>query len=135
MKDVNKIILIGRLGADPVRRETKKGIAVVNFPLATTRRVRRDADDENGSVEEETQWHRIVVWNRQAEVCAQYLKKGDPVYVEGEVRSHRYQDKEGVNRTSFEVHSERVGFLGKSRRPDGPTEVNEEAELPLAANA
>jgi len=74
---------------------------------------------------EETQWHRIVTWGRQAEICAQYLKKGNTVYVEGSIRSHQYEDKTGQNRTSFEIQSENVVFLG-GRKPE-----TNESEAPV----
>lgn len=118
MKDVNKIILIGRLGADPVLRETKTGGVVVHFPVATSRRVKSTEPTENEEVKpmtEETQWHRIVAWGRQGETCAQYLKKGQKVYVEGSILSRKYEAKDGVERMSFEVIAETVSFLGGGR--------------------
>ncbi len=124
MKDVNKIILIGRLGADPVQRETKAGLPVVQFPLATTRRTRDGTPDENGEegLNEETQWHRVVAWGKQGENCAQYLKKGAPVFIEGMVRSRKFDAKDGTSRLSFEVHADYVNFLGwpsRGRSEDG----------------
>lgn len=113
MKDVNKIILIGRLGADPVQRETKNGIPVAQFPLATSRRFKQEGDLDGEVTGEETQWHRVYVWGKQSEACAQFLKKGQPVYVEGTVRTRKYEAKDGVERTAFEVHAESVSFLGK----------------------
>jgi single-strand DNA-binding protein len=105
MRDVNKIILIGRLGADPAQKETKSGIAMVTFPLATSRKI-----GEEG--EEETQWHRVITWGKQAEHCKQFLAKGNSVYVEGSVRTRKYDGKDGISRTTFEVHAESVSFLG-----------------------
>lgn len=122
MKDVNKIILIGRLGADPILRETKTGAVVVHFPVATARRVKptEPLTDETETKKEETrleetQWHRIVAWGRQGEVCAQYLKKGQKVYVEGSVLSRKYEAKDGSEKMSFEVVAETVSFLGGGR--------------------
>lgn len=117
MKDVNKVILIGRLGADPIQRETKNGVPVVHFPVATSRRLRDDAaDGETAEApKEETQWHRIVAWGKQGEICAQYLKKGHPVFVEGSLRSHKYDGKDGNTRLAFEIHAENVSFLGGNR--------------------
>lgn len=120
MLDINKIILVGRLGADPIQRETKNGAPVVNFPLATAYRTRVEGDGV-GAVEgveskQETQWHRVVAWGRQAETCAQFLKKGAAVYVEGRLLSHKYQSKEGEERTSYEVHADQVSFLGEGRK-------------------
>ena len=120
MKDVNKIILIGRLGADPIQRDTKTGNTVVHFPLATSRKL-KEADAEEKPAEE-TQWHRVVVWGRLGEICAQYLKKGHSVYVEGSVRSHKYETKEGEARMAFEVYAEDVNFLGRPHRARNPGE-------------
>jgi single-strand DNA-binding protein len=145
MKDVNKIILIGRLGADPVLRETKNGATVVHFPVATSRRVKSTepvtgGSETNGaevaraedSKTEETQWHRIVAWGRQGETCALYLKKGQKVYVEGSFQSRKYEAKDGTERVSFEVIAETVSFLGggRSYAADG----GETAEPRLAVN-
>lgn len=115
MKDINKVILVGRLGADPTQRETKNGIAVVHFPLATTRRIHPETGTPE-PISEETQWHKIVTWGKQAEHCAQFLKKGASVYVEGSMRSHKYEGKDGNQRTAFEVHAECVSFLGAPRQ-------------------
>lgn len=125
MSDLNKMIIIGRLGTDPVQRETKSGTAVVHFPVATTRRMRNGNGE--GDFTEETQWHRIVAWGRQAETCAKYLKKGDSVFVEGSVRSQKYQGKDGAQRIAFEVHADRVNFLNGSRRTE--SEVVEAAAV------
>ncbi|MBL7717153.1 MAG: single-stranded DNA-binding protein [Bdellovibrionales bacterium] len=125
MKDVNKVVLLGRLGADPVKRETKKGIAVTQFSVATSRPIfSRDAEtgeaEETESQaetvadrpEEETQWHRIVTWGKQAEACAQYLKTGSPVFVEGSLKTRRYSAKDGSSKLSVEIHAENVSFVG-----------------------
>ncbi|MDR3608210.1 MAG: single-stranded DNA-binding protein [Oligoflexia bacterium] len=125
MKDLNKIILIGRLGADPVQRETKSGIPLVQFSLATARRTRTDAESGNAldpsvypsGYKDETIWHRVVAWGRQGEVCAQRLRKGHSVFIEGSLRNRKYVDKDNVKRVAFEVHADSVGFLsvGASR--------------------
>ena len=111
MKDVNKVILIGRLGADPVQRETKNGTPVVHFPIATSRRIRSEAEDGGEKTSEETQWHRVVAWGKQGEACAQYLKKGQTAFVEGMFRSRQFDGKDGASRMSFEVHAENVSFF------------------------
>lgn len=137
MKDVNKIILIGRLGADPVQRETKNGVPVVHFSVATSRRL-RDDDSASGEGEtggqgpafprEETQWHRIVAWGRQGENCAQYLKKGHSVFVEGSLRSHKFEGKDGNSRMAFEIHADNVIFLNRTRTTGSRSE-GEEAQV------
>jgi single-strand DNA-binding protein len=116
MKDLNKVILLGRLGADPVQRETKSGLAVVHFSLATSRKIL--AQDEGGEEKEETQWHRVVVWGKHAEACKLYLDKGHQVFVEGTIRSRKYTSQDGNPRVTFEVHAENVIFLGRKRKPE-----------------
>ena len=137
MYDVNRVMLMGRVGSTPVRRETKKGVAVTHFSLATNRRIRdaegaelepgderggRNAksDDDGGETagsgaSEKTSWHRVVAWGRQAEYCAQQLKTGHTVFVEGSVRPRKYEAKTGETRTSFEVHADIVSNLGRRR--------------------
>jgi single-strand DNA-binding protein len=116
MKDVNKIILIGRLGTDPVQRETKSGYPVTQFPVATSRRMREEGEQEGETVAgEETTWHRVITWGKQAETCAQHLKKGQTVFVEGMVRSKKYTAKDGSQRMAFEVHADNVSFLSPPR--------------------
>lgn len=106
MADMNQIFLLGRLGNDPVQRETKNGTKVVHFSMATSRPVTRD-----GETKPETQWHKVVVWGKQGEACANHLKKGHQALVVGEFRSRPYDDKDGNPRTQYEVHAERVTFL------------------------
>jgi single-strand DNA-binding protein len=110
MASVNKVILIGNLGADPEKRVTATGQTVTNFNIATTERW----NDKSGQKQERTEWHRIVVWGPQAENCATYLSKGRPVYIEGSLRTRQWDDKEGNKRTTTEVHAQRVQFLGSS---------------------
>jgi single-strand DNA-binding protein len=117
MKDVNKIILVGRLGSDPIQRSTKAGTPVVQLSIATSRRIyREDAEGtQEASPVEETQWHRVIAWGKRGEACAQYLKKGHSIYVEGYVKSRQYESKEGEMKTVYEVHAEDISFLGTPR--------------------
>jgi single-strand DNA-binding protein len=112
MKDVNKVMLIGRLGADPTLLTTKNGYSVSNFSLATSRKY-RDPKDET-ALKEDTAWHRVVVWGRDAENCAKYLKKGNRAYVEGHIRTRKYE-KDGTERFISEVYAESVGFLSQKK--------------------
>jgi single-strand DNA-binding protein len=131
MKDLNKILLIGRLGNDPVRRETKSGLAVAHFSLATSRKVPEGPVEEGvePTLREETDWHNIVVWGRQAEVCFQYLRKGRTIYVEGSIRKRTYTGKDGQLKVNFEVHADSVRFLsslgGSASAQDQADEVVE----------
>src|SRR4051812_41063916 len=117
MKDINKVILVGRLGGDPVRYETKKGVAVVHFSLATSRKLRLpDGAPPETERPERTEWHRVVVWGKMGEHCAAYLKKGRAIYVEGMLRSNKYKDAAGVDKEFMEVHAEEISFLPKSEQ-------------------
>lgn len=117
MASVNKVILIGNLGADPEKRVTSTGQVVTNFNIATTERW----NDKSGQKQERTEWHRIVVWGQQAENCAQYLSKGRPVYVEGNLRTRQWDDKDGIKRYTTEVVAQRVQFLGSPGDRKGGT--------------
>src|ERR1700719_1933878 len=110
---VNKAILVGRLGRDPETRFTGAGQAVCNFSLATDETYK----DRNGERQKRTEWHKIVVWGKQAEIAQQYLKKGSLIYLEGRIQSREWQDKEGQKRTSFEIVANGFRFLGS--RGDG----------------
>lgn len=115
MASVNKAILIGNLGRDPELRYTKDGRPVANFTLATNERWR----DKEGNNQERTEWHRVVVWDKTAENCAQYLQKGRSVYVEGRLQTRDWEDKEGNKRQTTEVVAQQVTFLG-NRGEGGP---------------
>lgn len=118
MKDINKVILIGRLGVDPTLKTTSGGIPYARFSLATNKLIKDQSPI--------TQWHRIVVWGKMAEHCSRYLKKGHNVYVEGELRSNEYEDKEGVLRQSFDVHINEISFLGYPKSSAKSESMNEE---------
>jgi single-strand DNA-binding protein len=105
---VNKVILVGRLGRDPETRYTGGGQAVANFSVATDETYK----DRNGERQKRTEWHKIVVWGKQAEVAQQYLKKGSLVFIEGRIQSREWQDKEGQKRTSFEIVANNFRMLG-----------------------
>jgi single-strand DNA-binding protein len=110
MSGVNKVILVGHLGSDPEIRYTSGGTPVGNFRMATTERWM----SKNGERAERTEWHRIVVWGKLAEICAEYLTKGKQVYVEGRLQTRQWQDKEGVKRFTTEVTATNMVMLGKA---------------------
>jgi single-strand DNA-binding protein len=110
---VNKVILVGRLGRDPETRYTGGGQAVANFSLATDESYK----DKSGERQKRTEWHKIVVWGKQAEIAQQYLKKGSLIFVEGRIQSREWQDKEGQKRTSYEIVATNFRMLGG--RADG----------------
>ena len=105
---VNKVILVGRLGRDPETRFTSGGQAVANFSVATDESYK----DKSGERQKRTEWHKIVVWGKQAEIAQQYLKKGSLVFIEGRIQSREWQDKEGQKRTSFEIVATNFRMLG-----------------------
>ena len=105
---VNKVILVGRLGRDPETRFTSSGQAVANFSIATDESYK----DRNGERQKRTEWHKIVVWGKQAEIAQQYLKKGSLIFIEGRIQSREWQDKEGQKRTSFEIVATNFRMLG-----------------------
>ncbi|MFQ5628650.1 MAG: single-stranded DNA-binding protein [bacterium] len=104
---VNKVILVGRLGKDPELKYTPSGAAVANFNIATNE-VWKDKD---GNPQERTEWHRLVLWHKLAETANEYLKKGSRIYVEGELRTRSWEDKEGSKRYTTEVFVRQMQFL------------------------
>ncbi len=109
MASMNKVILMGNLGADPEVRYTSGGGAVANFRIATTEVWN---DRQSGERQERTEWHRIVVWGKQAEHCGEYLRKGRPVLLEGRIQTREWTDKENQKRFTTEIVADRVTFVG-----------------------
>jgi single-strand DNA-binding protein len=106
---VNKVIILGRLGQDPELKNTPSGAAVCNFSMATS----ESWNDKNtGQKQEKTEWHRIVVWGKLAELCNQYLSKGRQCYVEGSLQTRSWDDEQGNKRYSTEVNARTVQFIG-----------------------
>ena len=126
MASFNKVLLIGNLTKDPELRYTPQGTAVVNLRLATNRRFK----DRNGEQKEEVCFVTVVAWDKQAEVCNQYLRKGRPVLIEGRLQSRSWEDNSGQKRNVVEVRAERVQFLGAPVQ-QGKTE--EEIKTPVPA--
>jgi single-strand DNA-binding protein len=109
MASVNKVILIGNLGRDPEVRYTPSGAAVCTLRLATTRNWK---NKESGERMEETEWHSVVLYDRQAEIAGEYLRKGRPVYIEGRLKTRKWQDKDGNDRYTTEIVAETMQLLG-----------------------
>jgi single-strand DNA-binding protein len=113
---LNKVMLIGNLGSDPDLRYTQGGSAVANFNLATNEKW----TDKSGQLQEKTEWHRIVVWGKQAENCGKYLKKGRQIFVEGRLQTRDWEDKDGKKRYTTEIKADNVQFLsGGGDSPSG----------------
>jgi len=130
MASFNKVLLIGNLTKDPELRYTPQGTAVVNLRLAVNRKFK----DRNQELKEEVCFINAVVWNKQAETCNQYLRKGSPVLVEGRLQSRSWEDSSGQKRNTIEVRAERVQFLGTGSHPakvEHSVEHPAEAEEPV----
>jgi single-strand DNA-binding protein len=134
MASVNKVILVGNLGRDPETRYNPEGGAICNISVATTDTWK---DKTSGEKQERTEWHRVVFFNRLAEIAGEYLKKGSQVYVEGSLRTRKWQDKEGQERYTTEIVADRMQMLG-SRQGMGDAAAREkmgEAKEPATAGA
>ncbi len=131
MGSVNRVILVGNLGRDAELRYTGSGAAVASFSVATTE-VWKDKD---GQKQEQTEWHRISLWGKQAETVAQYLTKGKQVYVEGRLQTRKWQDKEGQDRYTTEVKADRVVLLGSAGGGRQQVERDEHAQQPVGTPA
>ena len=129
MASVNKVILVGNLGADPEMRYLPSGEAVANLRLATTDTWK----DKDGNKQEATEWHRVSFFGRQAEVCGQYLKKGSQIYVEGSIRTRKWQDKDGQDKYTTEVRGDRMQMLGGRQGMGGDAPQRDSAPRKPAA--
>ena len=135
---VNKVILIGRLGADPEIRYTPSGAEVATFRMATS----ESWTNKSGEKEERTEWHRIVAWRGLAKICGEYLNKGKLVYVEGRLRTRSWEDRDGNKRTTTEIEATDMKMLGgvgeasrkaKEAEPESapPAVTKEEEDIPF----
>jgi len=111
MASINKVVLIGNLGADPEVRFLPSGDAVANFRIATTDR----RSDGQGGKHDVTEWHRVALYGKQAEVAGKYLRKGSQVYVEGKLRTSVWMDRSGIERKTWSVIADRMQMLGKPK--------------------
>ena len=130
MAGVNKVILIGNLGADPELRYTPAGAAVASFNIATTEKWK----DKDGQMQERTDWHRVVAWGKLAEIMGEWLKKGSQVYLEGRLQTRSYEDTNGVKKFITEVVAQEMEMLGGGKRGEaaGP---ESSVETPPAGEA
>nr|MBP9674873.1 single-stranded DNA-binding protein [Bacteriovoracaceae bacterium] len=122
---VNKVIILGRLGQDPELKHTPSGAAVCNFSVATSENW---TDKTSGQKQEKTEWHRIVVWGKLAELCNQYLSKGRQVFLEGRLQTRSWDDKDGQKRYTTEINATTIQFIG------GPSQGVENSEAPEREN-
>jgi single-strand DNA-binding protein len=117
MAGVNKVILIGNLGADPERSDTPGGHVRATFRIATS----EQWTGKDGEKQERTEWHRIVAWGRLAEICGEYLHKGKQVYIEGKLQTRSWEDADGNRRYMTEVYALGMQMLGSSGRESRPS--------------
>jgi single-strand DNA-binding protein len=129
MANFNKVLLMGNLTKDPELRYTPQGTAVVNLRLAVNRRYR----DRNQEMKEDVCFVTVVVWDRQAESCNQFLHKGSPVFVEGRLQSRSWEDNAGQKRNVLEVRAERVQFLSAAPARTAGVEVSQDERAPEAS--
>ncbi|HEX7041284.1 MAG TPA: single-stranded DNA-binding protein [Trueperaceae bacterium] len=120
MSDLNRVMLIGRLGADPEQRYMPSGKAVVNIRIATSEKW---TDRDSGERQERTEWHSIVAFDKLAEIIAEYLRKGSQVFIEGKLQTRKWQDKEGKDRYTTEIVAQNMQMLGG--RSQGATKQKE----------
>jgi len=122
---MNKALISGRLGQDPELKHTPSGASVCNFSVATTKTWK----DKQGTKQEKTEWHRIVAWSKQAELCAQYLKKGSKVLIDGEISTRSWEDKQGNKRYTTEIVCSQIEFM----ESPGTTQDQGPAQSPAPA--
>jgi single-strand DNA-binding protein len=130
-KDLNKIMITGHLGADPEMRFTPQGTPVTTFRVAAGRTWK----DAGGAQHSETEWFRVVAWNKLAEVCNEYLQKGDRVYIEGRVQTRTWQDKDGQDRATTEIVASDMIMLASKRRLTPPPTDEAGEEVAIRDNA
>jgi single-strand DNA-binding protein len=118
MASVNKVILVGNLGRDPETRTFPSGDQICNVTLATTDKWK---DKQSGEMREATEWHRLVFNGRLAEIAAQYLRKGSQIYVEGQIRTRKYTDKDGVEKYATDIRVDQMQMLGSRQGQGGPS--------------
>ena len=124
MAGVNKVILIGNLGKDPEVKYLDSGVAVANFSLATTENYK----NKEGERVSQTEWHNVVLWRGLAEVAEKWLKKGSSVYIEGKIRTRKWEDKEGNTRYSTEILGDNMTMLGGKPSSEGTTATTQESD-------
>ncbi|MBN2680203.1 MAG: single-stranded DNA-binding protein [Acidithiobacillaceae bacterium] len=122
MAGVNKVILLGHLGRDPEMRYQPSGAAIANFSLATSETYK----DRDGNKQERTEWHRVVFFNRTAEIAGEYLRKGSMAYVEGRLQTRKWTDKDGQERYTTEIIGDRLQLVGSRGGSGGAASFDEE---------
>ena len=128
---INKAILVGNLGSDPELRYTQSGTAVATLSIATSRQWK----DKDGQKQEETEWHRVAVWDKIAEFCGNYLKKGMKVYIEGRIQTRKWQDSDGKDKYTTEIVAHTVQNLSPKQENEPPSQNQQRGQQELYPNA
>ncbi len=128
---INKVILVGNLGADPEIRYTQEGTSVATFNIATTERW----TNKSGEKQESTEWHRIVAWRRLAEICGEFLHKGSKVYIEGKLQTRKWQDQSGNDRYTTEIVAREMKMLDSRGDGGGGGTGFSEPPMPSESNS
>lgn len=131
MSDLNKVMIIGRLGADPETRYMPSGKAVANIRVATSEKWK---DKQTGDVKDRTEWHSVVAYDKLAEIIAEYLAKGSQVYIEGKLQTRKWQDKEGKDRYTTEIIAQQMQMLGSKPQGERPARQQERSAPPPPAD-
>ena len=135
MSGINKVILVGNVGKDPEVRYLENGTAVAKFSLATS----ESRKDKDGNRVDQTEWHNIVLWRKQAELAEKYVKKGMQIYIEGKIKSRSWEDKEGIKKYTTEIIGDAITFLGKRNSNEetnnSASTIATEPSLPAATDA
>jgi len=129
-RGINKVILVGNLGADPETKYGPSGDAITNLRIATSESW---TDKNTGQKQERTEWHRVVIFKKLAEIAAEYLRKGSQVYIEGSLRTRKWQDKEGRDQYTTEIVASEMQMLGGKGGGDAPARERQEERKPAAA--
>lgn len=124
---LNKAMLIGRIGQDPEKRITPTGKSVVNISLATTEYF----NDKSGNKQEKTEWHKVQLWDRLADIVEQYTKKGSQIYVEGSLQTREWQDKDGIKRFTTEIVGRSIQLLDSKQKGEGQQSPPQQAKEPM----
>lgn len=131
MRGVNKAILVATLGKDPEIRYMPNGDAVANFPVATSEQWK---DKQTGEKRESTEWHNVVIYRKLAEIAGEYLKKGSQVYLEGKIKTRKWQDKEGKDRYTTEIVADQMQMLGGGNSSGNQSDIKKEDKPQSGAN-
>ena len=124
---MNKAMVIGNLGNDPEVRYTQNETPVATFSVASTERWK----DSDGNKQEHTEWHRVVAWGKLAEICGKHLNKGDKVFIEGKLRTRKWEDQEGITRYTTEINARELEMLGGRQEGAGSPQEGDNVEPPI----